>query len=193
MTIAFNRYYEANIPVSYWNLEMSRFEGPEALLNVYKNIIENISNFYNEGKSVCLAGPNGIGKTTVATNILKQSCQRNYNSLYTTLSDVVSVLIDSPYDSKFLARKELMIADFLVLDELDPRWIADNGADLFARVLESIFRTRHQNKLPTLFCTNSPNPMEAFTGALKQSIDSLMSGVKIIPVLGDDYRKKQIK
>jgi DNA replication protein DnaC len=191
MTIAFNRYYESNIPMAYWDLEMNRFEGPKELLNIYNRVIENISLFYREGKSLCLAGANGIGKTSTATNILKQACQRNYNSLYTTLSDIVSVLIDSPYDSKFLARKELMTADFLVCDELDPRWISENGADLFARTLESIFRTRQQNKLPTIFCTNSPNPIEAFSGALKQSIGSLMSSTDMVIAFGDDYRKKQ--
>jgi DNA replication protein DnaC len=191
MVIAFNRYYEANIPIAYWDLEMSKFEGPKELFNVYKNVVENMSFVYNEGKSICLAGNNGVGKTMTSANILKIASQKNYSATYTTLSDIVSVLIESPYESKFHARRELIMSDFLVLDELDPRWVSDNGSDLFGRTLESIFRTRHQNKLPTIFCTNSPNPIEAFTGAIKQSIDSLMSGVKIIPVFGKDYRKQQ--
>jgi DNA replication protein DnaC len=170
---------------------MNKFEGPKELLNVYKNVVENMSFVYNEGKSICLAGNNGVGKTMTSANILKYACQKNYSCTYTTLSDIVSVLIESPYESKFHARKELMMSDFLILDELDPRWISDSGSDLFGRTLESIFRTRHQNRLPTIFCTNSPNPIEAFTGAIKQSIDSLMSGVKIIPVFGADHRKKQ--
>ena len=79
----------------------------------------------------------------------------------------------------------------MVVDEFDPRFIpSENAADLYARTLESILRTRAQNKLPTLMCTNSPNVIESFNGSLRESVDSLMKGyVKIIPVFGKDFRK----
>jgi hypothetical protein len=68
---------------------------------------------------------------------------------------------------------------------------AGASSDLFGKTLEHIFRTRSQNKLPTIFCSNSPNPIEAFSGALKQSIESLFYKVKIIPVIGQDFRKNK--
>src|SRR3984957_6474350 len=89
--------------------------------------------------------------------------------------------------------RKLTGVDFLVIDEFDPRVIQTEAtADLFGKMLENIFRTRSQNKLPTIFCTNSPNPVESFTGSIKNSIDSLMSQVKVIPVLGKDFRKQQV-
>lgn len=129
--------------------------------------------------------------TMTSTCILKKACQKGYNCLYTTLSDVVNVLTNPDSEEKFLARKELTMVDFLVLDEFDNRFISsDSAADLYARILESIFRTRSQNKLPTIMCTNSPNILETFTGPLKQSLDSLMKGyMKVFPVLGEDFRK----
>lgn len=128
--------------------------------------------------------------TMTTTCILKLAAQKGYNCLYTTLSDVVNVLTAADSEEKFLARKELMMVDFLVIDEFDSRFIAtDNAADLYARTLETIFRTRSQNKLPTLMCTNSPNILETFSGALKMSLGSLMKGyLKIFAVLGTDHR-----
>jgi Homing endonuclease len=131
--------------------------------------------------------------TMTMTCILKKACQKGYSCLYTTLSDIVSVMTSAPGEDRFLARQELTKVDFLVIDEFDPRFMAsDNAADLYARTLESVFRTRGQNKLPTLMCTNSPNVIESFNGPLKASIASLMKGyVKIFPVLGEDVRGRK--
>jgi len=129
--------------------------------------------------------------TMTATCILKKASQKGYSCLYTTLSDIVTTLTSAGGEDKFLARRELALVDFLVIDEFDNRFFAsENSADLYARSLESVFRNRSQNKLPTLMCTNSPNPVDGFNGTLKASISSLMSGyIKIFTVMpGPDYR-----
>ena len=190
-SLAFNKYYEANIPVEYWNLNMKKdFVGSKILSDEYFKVVNNLEDFYYNGNSICFGGNNGIGKSMVSTSILKRACLKNFSCLYTTLSDTVNVLTLPSAEDKFSARKELTIVDFLVIDEFDPRFIgSDNAGDLFGRTLETIFRTRTQNKLPTIMCSNSPNPIESFTGSIKVSIDSLMSRVKIIPILASDYRK----
>ena len=92
---------------------------------------------------------------------------------------------------KFKARKELMTVDFLVIDEFDGRHMsAGASADLFGRQLESIFRRRIENSLPIFLSTNSPNVIDSFEGPIKQSIKSLMSSAKFIPVLGKDFREE---
>jgi DNA replication protein DnaC len=191
MITAYNRYAGSNIPVSYWDLEMKDFKGSDSLKNIYTDITENLSRVYKDGVSLCFAGGHGIGKTMTTSCILKKASQKNYLCLYTTLNDMVSALIDSETDEKFIARRELMIVDFLAIDEFDSRFMrTELTADLFGKMLEHIFRTRSQNKLPTIMCTNSPNPVESFSGSIKQSIDSLMSKVKMIPIIGEDFRKQ---
>ena len=130
--------------------------------------------------------------TMTSTSILKKACDKGFNCTYTTLSDAISVLTQADHEERFLARRELCMVDFLTLDELDPRFMStENSVDLYARTLETIFRTRSQNKLPTFICTNSPNVVESFSGSLKASIDSLMKGyLTVVPVLGEDYRKR---
>ena len=193
--IAANRYAESNIPFEYWTLKMEKdFQGDPRLLKKYEEYIKDLKASYINGTSICFAGGHGLGKTFTVTSILKKSCQKGFTCLYTTLSDIVSVMTSGIGEDKFLARRELALVDFLVIDEFDSRFMpSDNAADLYARSLESVFRTRSQNKLPTLMCTNSPNVVESFNGPLKASIDSLMRGyLKVFPVLGEDFRKKKV-
>ena len=193
---AINRYAESNIPIEYWTLKMDKdFHGDPRLKNKYDEYIADINSSYVTGKSICFAGGHGRGKTFTATCILKKASQKGFSCLYTDLSTVVSVLTQAGGEDKFLARRELVSVDFLVLDEFDSRFFStDNAADLYARTLEGVFRTRSQNKLPTLMCTNSPNVVESFNGPLKASIDSLMTGyMDIFVVGGSDFRKKESK
>lgn len=192
--VAINRYAESNVPIEYWGLKMERdFVGDPRLKQRYEEYVQDLKTSYNNGVSICFAGGHGLGKTMTATCILKKACQKGYTCLYTNLSDIVSVLTAGSGEDKFLARRELVLVDFLVIDEFDSRFMpSENAADLYARSLESVFRARSQNKLPTLMCTNSPNVVESFSGALKASISSLMSGnLKVFPVLGEDIRKKR--
>ncbi len=194
--IAINRYAESNIPIEYWKLKMEKdFVGDPRLKQKYDEYVADLKTSYITGSSICLAGGHGVGKTMTVTCILKKASQKGYSCLYTTLSDIVAVLTQAGGEDKFLARRELVLVDFLVIDEFDPRFMAsDNAADLYARSLEGVFRARSSNKLPTLMCTNSPNVVESFHGPLKASIGSLMKGyTKIFPVLGEDIRQKGVK
>jgi DNA replication protein DnaC len=189
---AINRYAECNLPVEYWPLTMEKsFHGDPNLLNKYNEYVSDLKDSYIKGNSICFAGPHGRGKTLATVCILKKCCQKGFSCLYTTLSDIVSVMTQGPLDEKYAAKRELVMVDFLAIEEFDNRYInSDKAADLYAQSLEGVFRTRSQNKLPTLMSTNSPNVVESFNGPLKIAIDSLMSGyIKIFPVFGEDYRK----
>lgn len=186
------RYADGNIPVVYWNLEMERdFTGYPILKEKYLEITKDLRQSYKDGVAICFAGGHGRGKTLVCCNILKRAVEKNFSILYVNLGDIVAVMLNGKdSDDRAVARRELLTVDFLVIDEFDPRYMSnDKSADLFGKILEEIFRSRTQNKLPTLMCTNSPDVVKSFTGAIKESIESLMSTVETIPVLGRDQRK----
>ena len=190
---ALHRYFEANIPVKYWNLEMRRdFTGDKALLQYYEKLTEDLSGIYKRGVAVCFAGNFGIGKTMLVTNVLKRALEKGYCGLFVNLNDIISAQKSS---EQFHARQELLRTDFLVVDEFDPRHMAVTQAstDFYGRVLEDVLRNRTQNRLPILMCTNSPNPNLSFEGALQQSISSLFNYVDLVPSLGEDYRPKEGK
>ena len=193
--VALNRYAESNIPIEYWSLKMEKdFQGDKRLYDKYNEYTTDLKSSYINGTSICFAGLHGVGKTLVLSCILKKASVKGFSCLYTTLSDMVHVLTSASNEEKFLARRELNLVDFLAIDEFDSRFMpSENAADLYARSLENIFRTRSQNKLPTLMCTNSPNVIESFNGPLKASVDSLMKGyLKVFTVFGEDFRKKKV-
>lgn len=194
-TVAVRRFADANVPVEYWDLNMSEFQGEQKLKDKYEEIVNDLPGAYRKGLSFCFAGSYGVGKTMTFCNIVKTAALKGYTCLYTTLGDIVSVLLSRDEEDKYIARKELLSVDFLVIDEVDPRYMAnDNASDLFGRMFETILRTRSQNRLPTFLSTNSPNLTESFQGSLKVSIDSIMKGyVKSVFVHGDDFRKTQKK
>ena len=190
---AIKRYAESNIPVAYWKLGMNKFIGEQILLDKYNEIIENIPSVYEKGVYICYAGNHGIGKTMTCANILMRAAEKGYECLYVTLSDIVDNIVTNFGEDKIIARDLLLKVDFLVIDEFDSRYIgSDSASDLYGRVLENIFRTRVQNKLPIFMSTNSPNILDTFNGPIKQSIASLMNYVEIIPVLGEDFRKQKM-
>ncbi|MCZ2224595.1 MAG: AAA family ATPase [Chitinophagales bacterium] len=189
--ILLNRFAESNIPIIYWDIWMEKnFKGDPRLLEKYNEYTKEIQSNYLDGKSICFCGSYGTGKTFTISSILKTACVKNYTCLYITLSDLVSSL--TSYDDKFTIRKELNSVDFLAIDEFDNRFIlSENASDLYAMTLENIFRTRLQNKLPTIFATNSPKPLESFKGSLKASLSSIFSRVEFFIVLGEDFRRKE--
>lgn len=189
-----DRFVQANIPIDYWDKEMSNFQGDKKLVKIYNNISESFREYYKSGKSMLLVGQHGVGKTYFACCILKQAAIKGYGSLYTTLGDAVSVLIYGDSNTKFLARKELIMTSFLCIDEFDSRFIAnENSAELFGRILEGIIRIRFQNKMPSILISNDKDPSKALGAALGASISSLIKGnCKKIAVIGSDYRESQL-
>ena len=164
---ALNRYYDANIPVKYWTLEMDKdYSGDPELLSYYHDVTKDLRLSYKEGKFACFAGSYGRGKTMLTTNILKRAVEKGYSGLYINLNDIVSA-VRSQESHK--ARKELLTTDYLVIDEFDPRHMATDAAiDFYGRVLEDILRIREHNSLPLFMCTNSINVKGIFNGAIGQ-------------------------
>ena len=194
MTSLINRYAEANIPVIYWMIDVAvEFHGSDDLKNKYIELTSDLKKTYRKGAAICFAGSPGRGKTMTCTSILKRVIEfGNFSALYTTLPSMVSLIRSSSHE-QFLGRQELIFTDFLVIDEFDPRHMgSDAAADLFARILEDIFRIRQQNQLPTLMCTNAlgkESMIKNFTGDLKTILDSLLSPVEMVIASGKDYRK----
>lgn len=190
-TTIYNRYAESNIPIEYWSLKMGNdFKGDQRLLTKYNELVADIKTLYMNGSSVCFAGFHGVGKTFTTTSILKKASQKGYSCLYTTLSDIVSTLMNGSSEDKFLSKKELSMVDFLVIDEVDIRFFnqSESSNEIFGKMFELILRTRQQNKLPTFIATNSPNIKENFKSFFKDSLGSLFNKVQIFTVFGEDYR-----
>lgn len=180
---------EAEIPVDYWFRNFNDFYGDKEFKEIIQKYINNLN--YDNG-SLCLVGRRGTGKTFSACTILKKALTLNYKAYYTTMVDIVSNLVS--YES-YNFRKLLKEIDFLVVDEIDPRFFMSQGShDLYGNHFENVLRTRTQNKLPLIICTNSEDVGQIFGGEFQLSFESLCSQfIKIVQVRGKDARKDKEK
>ncbi len=191
-TLRVERYAYANIPVEYWDKSFKNFSGDSKFRDLIKSKLENIDKTYNEGKSFMFSGGLGTGKTYTASCLLKIAIASGYTGLYTTMADVVANMLSRELDtSKYY--KELLSKDFLVIDEFSSHWIfpSEKSEQIFGTSLEYILRTRFQNQLPTILCTNDMDVDKIFGGFFARSFKSLRSHhVQLYVVGGKDYRRK---
>jgi DNA replication protein DnaC len=186
------KYAYSNIPVEYWDRSFRDFSGDKNFKKIISKKIKNIDETYNEGKSLMFIGTLGTGKSYSASCILKRAIAAGYSGLYVTMADVVANILSSEIDtSKYY--KNLVGVDFLVIDEFSSHWIfpSEKSEQLFGSSLEFVLRTRFQNQLPTILCSNDSDVDEIFGGFFGKSFRSLRNHhVELYVVGGIDYRRK---
>jgi DNA replication protein DnaC len=188
------KYWNANIPVAYWDLAFRDFDGDPKFRDFVKPKIDDIDKMYDDGKSLMFTGSLGTGKSYTACCILKKAISSGYTGLYTTMADVVANMLSSEMDTaKYY--EELISQDFLVIDEFSSHWIfpSEKAEQLFGTSLEYVLRTRFQNQLPTILCSNDEDVDNIFGGFFARSFRSLRSHhVELFVVGGKDYRRKNV-
>jgi DNA replication protein DnaC len=183
---------EACIPVDYWYRKIEDFYGSEEFKKIILDYINRIDDEFVNGLTLCFSGHRGTGKTMAACSVLKKALLKNYSAYYTTMVDAVSIL--TSYESSYF-REMIKNIDFVVIDEVDQRFFPSQGSqELYGNHFEYILRTRSQNKLPTIICTNSEDTNGIFSGQFKESFESLKAQfVKTIHVGGKDARQNNEK
>jgi len=189
-----DKYSFANIPVEYWNLSFKDFSGDPNFKKRIRPKIEDIDKMYDEGKSFMFAGGLGTGKSYTACCILKRAIVSGYSGLYTTMAGVVANMLSNDVST---ARyyDELLSKDFLIIDEFSSHWIfpSEKSEQLFGSSLEYVLRTRFQNQLPTILCSNNEDVDQIFGGFFARSFKSLRSHhIELYIIGGKDFRRKNV-
>lgn len=187
-----DKYANSNIPVEYWNKSFKDFSGDQNFKKLIISKLKDIDEVYAAGKSLVFVGSLGTGKSYTASCILKRALASGYTGLYVTMADVVATILSSEIDtSKYYSR--LIGTDFLVIDEFSSHWIfpSEKSEQLFGSSLEFVLRTRFQNQLPTILCSNDSNVDDIFGGFFQKSFKSLRSHhTELYVIAGKDYRRK---
>lgn len=181
----------AEIPVDYWLRRMEDFYGEENFKKFILNYMNNLDEEYFKGITLFLVGERGRGKTMAACSVLKRALLSGYSAFYTTLSDLVTYVINSDPSLRMRMRG----FDFVVIDEVDQRFFPTQmSMELYGNQLENVLRGRMQNKLPTILCSNSIDINQIFGGEFKKSLGSLGSQfIKIVVASGADARENEEK
>jgi len=184
-------YANAGIPVVYWSLPFKKFEGDPRFAESVRGILRDIDSFYDTGKSYAFVGNLGTGKSYAACCILKASVISGYDCHYTQMAEIVNTLLSGRDTTGYLA--DILEYDVLVIDEFDPRWVFPSVKveRIFGSNLEYILRTRFQNGMPTIVCSNAADIDEVLSNDFAKAFASLRNMYMDVHVVtGKDFRKR---
>jgi DNA replication protein DnaC len=149
--------------------------------------------FLKEATNVVLAGPNGVGKSTLARNIAHQALVHGHTVLFTTAGQLLGELAALDSDSALRRRlRHYAAPTLLAIDEVGYLSYSNRHADL----LFELISRRYESK-STLVTTNRPfgEWPEVFPNAacVVSLVDRLVHNAEIISIEGDSYRLKEAR
>jgi DNA replication protein DnaC len=149
--------------------------------------------FIEEATNVILAGPNGVGKSTIAQNLVHQALLRGHTVLYASASAMLNDL-DAQDTSTALARRLRRYVNpaVLLIDEVGYLSYDSRAADLLFEVVSR----RHEQR-PIILTTNKPfaewNEVFPNSSSVTALVDRLLHHAEIVKIEGESYRAKEAK
>lgn len=149
--------------------------------------------FIGEAANVILAGPNGVGKTTIARNIAYQAVLAGHTVLATTAAGMLGELAAQDGDNALKRRlNHYTRPQLLLIDEVGYLSYSNRHADLLFEIV-----SRRYEAKSTLVTTNRPFAEwgEVFPNApcVVSLIDRLVHHAEIITIEGESYRLKEAR
>jgi len=147
--------------------------------------------FIKDARNIILSGPNGVGKSTIACNILHQAVLQGETALFVTAGDMLNNLAAQDGDMALRRRiKHYVQPQLLAIDEVGYLSFSNRHADLLFQVISQ----RYQAK-PTIITTNKAFSEwgDIFPNAscVVSLIDRLIHRSEIINIEADSFRLKE--
>lgn len=178
--------------------QLDDFDDPDRakVIQFIKKYIKHIPENFTNNQGIMLYGSNGVGKSFIATLIVKYAYVFRYTSKRCTFMEYITEYTRM-WGCKNLQEKEELeelfyrnykAVEFLCLEEIGK----ELDTKLSPTVLEDLLRYREEKGLVTIICTNL-NPSD-LTTKYGNSIMSLIKGnCTPIKLVGEDKRREVFK
>jgi DNA replication protein DnaC len=147
--------------------------------------------WHSQAMNIVLIGPNGVGKTMIARNLVKAAVLAGATALCTTASDMLNALAE--VDSTSVLRKRLAALarpQVLLIDEIGYLSYDSRHADLLYEVISRRYEIK-----ATIITTNKTFQewSEVFPGAacVRTIIDRFIHRCEVVSIAGQSYRLKE--
>lgn len=147
--------------------------------------------FAAEAANVIIVGPNGIGKTMIAKNIVHRAILAGRTARFVTASELLNELAAQESSSALLRRlRRYSHPEILAIDELGYLATSSEHADLLFEVI-----TRRYQEKSIVLTTNKAftewNDVFPSATCVVTMIDRLIHKAEIVKIEGESYRLKE--
>ena len=160
-----------------------------------RKTIENLMqlSFLKEATNIILSGPNGVGKSTIACNLVYQTILQGHTACFVTASQLLGELTSQDSDRALRNKLKYYAKPSLVcIDEVGYLPFSNRGADMLFQLISE----RYEKK-STLITTNKPftewNEVFPNAACVVSLIDRLVHHSEIINIEAESFRLKEAK
>jgi DNA replication protein DnaC len=158
-----------------------------------RELIEELfsMNFIEEAANIVLIGPNGLGKTMIAKNLLHQAILRGHTARFVRADDMLADLAKQDSSTALARRLRRYVSPTILgIDEVGYLSYDSRYADLLFEVV-----TRRYQEGPMVLTTNKPfgewNQVFPNAACVVTLIDRLVHRAEIAVFEGKSYRLKE--
>ena len=147
--------------------------------------------FLKDATNVVFAGPNGVGKSTLARNIAHQALVHGHTALFTTAGQLLGELAALDSDSALRRRlRHYAAPTLLAIDEVGYLSYSNRHADLLFELISRRYESKSTLVLRIDRLASGPrcSPMPLAWVSL---VDRLVHNAEIITIEGESYRLKE--
>jgi DNA replication protein DnaC len=157
-------------------------------------LLEELFNFdfLEQASNIIILGPNGLGKSMIAKNLLHQAVLRGHTARFTVASDMLHDLAAQDSSTQLARRlRRYTTPTLLCVDEVGYLSYDARYADLLFEVITR----RYQLHRPVVLTTNKPfgewNQVFPNAACVVALVDRLVHRSEILTLAGNSYRLKE--